>query len=275
MPKIAHSDGFAEKPESKENRPPETRFDEDQHTVTNNIEQLMSCGYTFWEAQELMPTIVAGIKSERAYRREQQQTLKALGFTVGRALYRDFIAPDEAGRLLANFNSVIEDNPDLPPVGLELGHIELGSGDHAVIPSRKELDDFGVQVINAAGLEEVSLDAHSVDPSARTALIRQQKVDGAPEILARGRTNFPVRDLGNTGVNLFVRVSVGYIDPKTPFENHDNFRVRELHQQFMDIVASKNETRGIVLLDKKSKSIGHPLATTLVAYHRGPLHNTQ
>ncbi len=243
-------------------RPDQTVYGEDLVTVNHLLEDLLRASFDFETARNILaPRIAAGLKSERKYRRDCHRELKRLGHIAGREFFGAAelgVTENTAAKMLNEFVDATL-TPDTPKVGLELGHIELVgariSADHAW----RQLADHGERIADLSHLEKI--DAQAVSPSDRAAIFTGIDAQGKEIKLPRARTNFPVVDIGRTGVQLFVRVAVGYdtVD-QSPMSLRD---VRSAHKVYM---ADHTSDTGIARLD--DNLYAYPIAATLVTLNR-------
>lgn len=240
-------------------RKTETALGEDLTTTSNILDGLVNAGFDFEKAQKILaPRVIAGIKSERDYRRQCHRTVKELGHITGRHLYGGIVHHDSATKMLREFVDASVGHVG-PNIGLELGHCELiGSGVSPSLAWRK-LDNMAEEVGKNIPFE--TIDAHDVPSSVRAALFSAEIMEdgNSREVkLPRARTNMPVLDIGRTGIQLFVRVAVGYETPDlSPMDLQD---VRTAHDTYMRDHA---ETSGIQMID--NDILAYPLSATLVA----------
>jgi hypothetical protein len=264
-PHIRHTDAFRGAISPVDETSPyarETSLGEDWTTTTTVLESLVSLGFRFLPARDTMaPRIVAGIRSERDYRRECHRSVKALGHTAGRHLYKGIVSHENAASMLQEFVE-ISGTHDATKVGLELGHIELSSFGMPADEAWRRLDDMAERVVDQAHFE--AIDAHDLPASHRVAIFNGTAVEkaGSKEIkLPRARTNFPVVDIGRTGIQLFVRVAVGYDNSdQSTLELSD---LRQAHDTYMNEHA---EEPGIVMVGERT--FAYPISATLVALQR-------
>jgi hypothetical protein len=270
---IRHTAGFVEGDtgiDTTSSMTAETTHGEDWMTTSNIINDLVGAGFDIETANRILaPRVVAGIKSEREYRRECHQRLKEIGYNAGRNLYSGVVNHEDAAGLLERFIEA-----DAAGVGVELGHIELFGhklvlGALSVDQAWKQLDNMGEKIASTLGYEVV--DAHEIPASHRPAVFtgEYRAASGVTEKirLPRARSNSPVLDIGQTGVQLFVRVAVGY---DTADSDEDRIvptlhEIRDMHTRYME---AHTGDKGITKLDEKA--FAYPIAGTLVAYKRNP-----
>ncbi len=246
----------------------ETEFGEDTQRTSLLFNGLGNIGIDFISARRLyIPRIVAGIKSERAFRRENHQFIEELGHNTSSHLKIGFVDHENASTMLEEFAN-IPTSKENEKIGLELGHIELSGAEISPNRARGRLSRLAIEIANHTNLK--ATDAHNLPVSHRSGLFQAKIRQDAQDIeikAARARTNFPVLDIGKSGIQLFVRVAVGYehsdrhIDlDRPPLELHE---VRELHSQFMETHFSEHN-----IVDMGKDVFAYPVAAALVALRR-------
>lgn len=240
----------------------ETAMGEDWATTANVLNDLISAGFDFITAQKLLaPRVIAGIKSERDYRRKSHRSIKELGHIAGRHLYGGIVHQDNAASMIGEFVGASLTH-DGTKIGLELGHIELAGLSMSADEAWRRLDNMAEESVKDLPYDIV--DAHHVNPSHRAASFNAIVPENgmSKEVkLPRARTNFPVLDIGKTGIQLFVRVAVGYDQANLqPIELR---RVRQSHEVYM---RDHSESEGIAMID--DHIFAYPLSATLVALQR-------
>lgn len=250
--------GGAKEPSTKT-----TVHGEDEQNIYRIFENVVDSGFDFLTARDaIVPIIAAGIRSERQYRRDSHLQLKALGHDVGRKLFGAIghqITDKTAATLLDEYveNAL---KPRVPRVGLELGHIELAGSPYSVDDTWRKLDDLGDRIADISDLDKI--DARFIPSKDRSAIFNGVDMNNEEIKLPRARTNFPVVDLGETGIQLFVRVAVGYdsVDRTKPMTLKE---LREAHQRYME---EHSSDVGITRLD--DRIFAYPIAGTLVTLNR-------
>ncbi len=246
----------------------ETALGEDWATTSNILNELVGItdDVKLESAQHLLaPRVIAGIKLERDYRRVSQQSVKKLGSIVGRHLYGGIVHHDNAAKMLREFIDVTIQNQDEDTkVGLELGHIELAGSGISVNEAWRQLDNMAEEV--SKNIPHKVIDAHHLPPSHRAAsfnAIVNQNGEDVEVKLPRARTNFPVFDIGHTGIQLFVRAAVGY--DRVSMRPIELQSVREAHETYMRKYA---KIGGFVRIYDDDDIFAYPQAATLVAFQR-------